>query len=211
MTDPDRIAAYDAAAPPPDETETATFALGCFWGPDATFGALDGVVRTRVGYAGGATDAPTYHDLGDHSEAVQVDYDPERFSFGEVVDFAIENHSVRTQPRDRQYQHVLFYESPEQRAVIEKRLDALAVDEVRTRVEALDAFHPAESYHQKYHLRSKRAILSDFEEAGYDATAIRESPAAAKLNAEAGGYDRSDGTGRLDPLAASSSGAAQSE
>jgi len=207
MTDHDRIVAYDAAAPSPDETETATVALGCFWGPDAAFGALDGVIRTRVGYAGGATDAPTYHDIGDHSEAVQVDYDPERLSFGDVVDVAIENHSVRTQPRDRQYQHVICYESAEQRAVVEDRLDALTVDHVRTRVEPLDAFHPAETYHQKYHLRSKRAIRSAFEDAGYDATAIRESPAAAKLNAEAGGYDRAGD----DPLSTPSSGAAQSE
>jgi len=198
MTDPGRITAYDAAAPSPEETETATVALGCFWGPDAAFGALDGVVRTRVGYAGGTSDAPTYHDLGDHSEAVQVEYDPDQLAFEEVVDIAIENHSVRTQPRDRQYQHVLFFESPAERNSIETRLDALAVDDVQTRVEALDAFHPAETYHQKYHLRSKRAVLSAFEEAGYDATAIRESPAAATLNAEAGGYD-------VRPLAAQSS------
>jgi len=207
MVDASQIRAYDERAPDPTETRTATFALGCFWGPDAKFGARNGVVRTRVGYAGGTMDAPTYHDLGGHSEAVQVDYDPERTTFGDLVDLAVENHSVRTQPRSRQYQHVLFHESADQRAVVEDRLNALAVDAVQTRVEPLDAFYPAETYHQKYHLRSKRAILAGFEDAGYGATDIRESPAAAKLNARAGGADRSSG----DPLARPSSHAAQSE
>ena len=68
--------APDDAAPPSSATDTATFGLGCFWGPDARFGAMEGVVRTRVGYAGGTTPEPTYHDLGDHTEAVQVEYDP---------------------------------------------------------------------------------------------------------------------------------------
>ena len=57
----------DVSIPPidasvPAQTETATFALGCFWAPDARFGSLDGVIRTRVGYAGGATESPTYYN-----------------------------------------------------------------------------------------------------------------------------------------------------
>ena len=62
------------------ETETATFALGCFWGPDASFGALEGVVRTRVGYAGGSSENPTYEMIGDHTETIEIDYDPEVIS-----------------------------------------------------------------------------------------------------------------------------------
>src|SRR6056297_2299392 len=63
----------DAEALAPTATETATFGMGCFWGPDARFGAMPGVVRTRVGYAGGTTPDPTYHDLGDHTEVVQIE------------------------------------------------------------------------------------------------------------------------------------------
>jgi len=55
------------------DTETATFALGCFWGPDASFGALEGVVRTRVGYAGGDKNNPTYKMIGDHTETIEID------------------------------------------------------------------------------------------------------------------------------------------
>jgi len=187
MTDPDQIVAYDDGAPGPEETETATFALGCFWGPDAAFGAREGVVRTRVGYAGGEMADPTYHDLGEHSEALQVDYDPTVVSFGELVALAIENHDPRTQPRKRQYHHVLFFETADQRAAIETHLDDRALDRVETRVERLEAFHVAEPYHQKFNLRSERAIQSAFEAAGYDDAAVRESPAAAKLNAHVTG------------------------
>lgn len=187
--DADRIRAFDDAAPDPGETETATFALGCFWGPDATFGAREGVVRTRVGYAGGTATDPTYHDIGDHSETVQVDYDPDVISFEDLVDVAVDQHSPRHQPSKRQYQNVLFHESDEERETIESALDDLTYDDVKTRVEPLDSFTLAETYHQKYNLRSKRAILAAFEEAGYDDADVRESPAAAKLNAHVAGHD----------------------
>jgi peptide-methionine (S)-S-oxide reductase len=184
--DPDDIRDFDAAAPAPEETETATFALGCFWGPDVEFGAREGVVRTRVGYAGGTREDPTYHDLGDHSEALQVDYDPAVVSFADLVDVAVANHDPRRQPRKRQYQSVLFYETGEERAAIEARLEDIHAS-VETRVEPLDSFHLAESYHQKYNLRSDRATLNAFEGAGYDDADVRESPAAAGLNAAVAG------------------------
>ena len=187
VTDPGRIRDFDESAPGPEDTETATFALGCFWGPDSTFGAVSGVVRTRVGYAGGEMVDPTYHDLGGHSEAIQVEFDPDVLDFEAIADLAIDNHDPRNQPRNRQYQYVCFYEGPDQRSVVEDRLDALAIDDPATRVESLEAFHLAEPYHQKYSLRNKRAIWTAFEDAGYDEAAIRESPAAAKLNAQVTG------------------------
>ncbi|PSP34622.1 peptide methionine sulfoxide reductase [Halobacteriales archaeon QH_10_67_22] len=189
--DPERIRAYDETAPAPDETETATVALGCFWGPDATFGARESVVRTRVGYAGGSTPDPTYHDIGDHSEALQVDYDPDVVSFADLVDLAIRNHDPRRQTGKRQYQNVLFYGSPGERETIETALGNLAMD-ASTRVEQLDAFTLAETYHQKYNLRNKRALLADFEDAGYDDAGIRDSPAAATLNGRIAGHEVAD-------------------
>jgi len=190
MVDPDAVRRYDEDAPSRSETETATFALGCFWGPDASFGATDGAVRTRVGYAGGTTADPTYHDIGDHSEAIQVDYDPSEPSFSDLVDAAVDAHDPRTQPRKRQYQNVLFHETPAERETIEGRLDErFDADAVATRVEPLEGFTVAESYHQKYRLRSKRAVLDAFETTGYDDAGIRESPAAAKLNARAAGHE----------------------
>lgn len=188
------IEAYDRDAPNSEATETATFALGCFWGPDAQFGALDGVVRTRVGYAGGTATDPTYHDLGDHTEAFQVDYDPETRSFADLLDLVFRSHDPNQQTRKTQYQNIVFIASADQRETLTDYLDAngYTADGIATRIEQVSRFSPAEDYHQKYNLRNKRSIMSAFEDAGYDEEAIRESPAAAKLNAHVVGHEVSD-------------------
>jgi peptide-methionine (S)-S-oxide reductase len=186
------VRAYDERAPDPEETRSFTAALGCFWGPDAAFGALPGVVRTRVGYAGGKEPGPTYESIGDHSEVVQVDYDPNATSFAALVDEAIAQHAPTHQPAKRQYQHVLFYETKEEQGAIERALDALEVPSVETRVEPLGSFTVAEPYHQKFNLSGKRWATDAFDDAGYDRAAVRESPAAAKLNAKLGGRDVPD-------------------
>lgn len=183
------IEAYDDRAPAPGATKTMTAALGCFWGPDASFGALPGVVRTRVGYAGGTTPDPTYQAVGDHSEAIQVDYDPDETSFEDLLGVAIDEHDPTHQPAKRQYQHVLFYETDAERTSIDDALDELTVPSVETRVEPLDAFSLAEPYHQTFNLDGKRYVTDAFDAAGYDASDVRESPAAAKLNAVLAGKD----------------------
>ncbi|MFB6190699.1 MAG: peptide-methionine (S)-S-oxide reductase, partial [Candidatus Nanohaloarchaea archaeon] len=78
------------------ELEKAAFGMGCFWGPDALFGSLEGVVRTRVGYAGGEKKDPTYKDLGNHTETVLVEYDPERIGYEDLLDVFWENHDFRS-------------------------------------------------------------------------------------------------------------------
>ena len=188
---PSTIEAYDRNAPPRESTETATFALGCFWGPDGRFGALDGVVRTRVGYAGGSKADPTYHDLGDHTEAFQVDYDPEQRSFESLLDLAFRGHDHTRQPSKVQYQNIVFASTPAQADAIASYLDSrgLTREGTATRIEQLSAFHPAEDYHQKHSLRGRQSLLNTFEQAGYDDVDIRESPAAAKLNGYAAGRD----------------------
>ena len=185
------ITEYDRAAPDPAATETATFAVGCFWGPDAQFGALDGVVRTRVGYAGGTTADPTYHDLGDHTEAFQVDYVPEQRSFRELLELVFQTHDPTKQTRKTQYQNIVFVETADHRDALTGFLDAkgYTTDGIATRIEQHPRFHPAEDYHQKYTLRNKRTLTDAFETAGYDDEAIRESPAAARLNAYAAGHE----------------------
>jgi len=79
------------------DSETATFALGCFWGPDASFGALEGVVRTRVGYAGGTTEGPTYKMIGDHTETIEIDYDPAVISYRELLEIFFDSHNPYSQ------------------------------------------------------------------------------------------------------------------
>jgi len=175
----------------PEDMKTATFGLGCFWGPDAAFGAIDGVVRTRVGYAGGTKTAPSYEFLGDHTEVVQIEYDPERLSFTDLLECAFAEHDPYHQPQKHQYQNIIFTETATQHDQLLTVLDesGLNRDRLETRLESLDQFHLAEAYHQKFNLRGKRWITDVFTEAGYDDEAVRESPSAAKLNAHVAGHD----------------------
>ncbi len=189
MLTPTVITEFDKQVP--EDTETATFGLGCFWGPDAIFGALDGVVRTRVGYAGGTKPDPSYEVLGDHTEVIQFEYDPEQLSFDELLERAFTEHNPYQQSGKRQYQNILFTETAEQYEQLLSYLDEneFSRETINTRLEELDQFHVAEDYHQKFNLRGKRWITDVFAEADYDDGAIRESPAAAKLNAHVAGHD----------------------
>jgi len=198
---PTALREYDRTAPDSDETETATFALGCFWGPDARFGALAGVVRTRVGYAGGTKRDPTYHALGDHTEAVQVEFDPDETAYADLLDVAFQTHSPRHQPRKTQYQHILFTGTAAQREALDDYLAAEGLTaDIETRIEPLGEFYVAEDYHQKHSLRAAPDLLDAFETAGYGDRELRESPAAATLNGLAGGNDlpESDDFGVLE-------------
>jgi len=188
---PTVVREYDRAAPEPAATETATFARGCVWGRDARFGARAGVVRTRVGYAGGTARDPSYHALGDHTEAFQVDYDPDRTSYRELLEDVLRSHDPNTRVRKTQYQNVVFAATPAQRETLDTVLEdrGLDPDSIATRIEQLGRFYPAEDYHQKHSLRGTPGLESVFEELGYDDADLRESPAAATLNGYAAGHD----------------------
>jgi len=192
---PTAIKRYDDRAPSADETETATFGLGCFWGPDAQFGALEGVVRTRVGYAGGTTSEPTYHGLGDHTEAFQVEYNPDKRSFADLLDRVFRSHDPTRQTPTVQYQNIVFVSTADQREALSRYLDAnnLSAEAINTRIEPLSRFYLAEAYHQKHSLRSRKSLVTRFEQAGYVDADIRESAAAAKLNAYAAGRELPEG------------------
>ncbi|MFA9416956.1 peptide-methionine (S)-S-oxide reductase MsrA [Natrinema sp. HArc-T2] len=189
MLTPTVVTEFDSQAS--ENTETATFGLGCFWGPDAAFGAVDGVVRTRVGYAGGTKSDPSYEILGDHTEVVQVEYDLEQLSFTDLLERAFSEHNPYQQPQKRQYQNIMFTETGDQHDQLLAFLNESDLDRDRlaTHLESLDQFYLAEAYHQKFNLRGKRWITDVFTEAGYDEEAVRESPAAAKLNAHVAGHD----------------------
>lgn len=106
-------------------TETATLAMGCFWGPEALFGALPGVVRTRTGYAGGTASDPTYRHMGDHTETVEVDFDPAVLAYDDILRVFWNGHRPENinSYKGRQYQSMLLYRSPEQKDAIERVLE----------------------------------------------------------------------------------------
>jgi methionine-S-sulfoxide reductase len=185
------IPPLDAAAPA--RVETATFALGCFWCPDAQFGILPGVVRTRVGYAGGTKENPTYHDLGDHTEAVQIDYDPAKLTYDQVLDLIWISHNPCVRTEYKQYRNVIFYESEERRKAVEasrERMERELGKPVKTAILPLTKFYPAEDYHQKYELRCTEGLIEEFKSIYPNAAALRDSTAAARVN----GYIAGKGT-----------------
>jgi len=175
----------------PTETVRTAFALGCFWGPDALFGALDGVVRTCVGYAGGTTRAPTYEDIGDHIETVRLTYDPDQVGYGDLLDHFWAYHDPVRAPLKRQYQPALFpYTDTQVERTQASRADVAAEQEDALSTEIIEdaSFTRAEPYHQKHKLRRHSPLLQAFQTMYPDDAALADSPAAALANGYVGGY-----------------------
>ena len=145
-------------------TEKATFGAGCFWGVEATFRQQKGVVSAAVGYAGGATENPTYEDVctdeTGHAEVVQVEFDPTQISYERLLDVFWQNHDPTTLNRQgpdvgTQYRSVIFYHSAEQRSAAEaSKAKWNASGHFRrpivTQIEPAPKFFRAEEYHQQY-------------------------------------------------------------
>jgi len=147
-------------------TEKAVFAAGCFWGVEAKFSKVPGVISTTVGYTGGRTSSPTYRDVctntTGHAEAVLVEYDSSRVTYGELLDVFWEMHDPTTSNRQgpdvgSQYRSAIFYTSPKQRDAAVSSKEHLEATrrygerKIVTEVVPLDRFFPAEDYHQKYY------------------------------------------------------------
>ena len=147
---------------PRGETETATFGAGCFWQVETTFRAIDGVLETAVGYEGGEVENPTYEQVCSgrtgHVEVCQVEFDPGRVSFEDLVEKYFEIHDPTQLNRQGadvgyQYRSVIFAHSDEQaetaRRVIE-RIQPRFRDPIVTAIEPAQPFWRAEEYHQCY-------------------------------------------------------------
>ncbi len=165
--------------------QTAAFGMGCFWGPDALFGAEESVVRTRVGYAGGAKENPTYRDIGNHTETVLIEFDSKKNSYPELLELFWNNHHYRTKGSKNQYASRIFFTDEEQKRQAEKsKFKKEGKRKVATEIHQLN-FTVAENYHQKYRLRHS-GMMNNFSEMTPDE--FRDSPLAAKLNSYAAGY-----------------------
>lgn len=114
------------------------------------------MVRTRVGYAGGSTKDPTYYQIGDHSETVQIDYDPERISYEDLLDVFSASHSPTSRPWSSQYASLVLYHTDRQQRLASKskeRYEARTGRRIFTEIRQYSHFYLAEGYHQKYYLR----------------------------------------------------------
>jgi len=144
--------------------EKATFGAGCFWGVEAAFRAIPGVVDTSVGYTGGRTDHPTYEQVcggrTGHAEAVEVIYDPAQVGYDQLLEAFWENHDPTTPNRQgpdvgEQYRSAVFFHTPDQEhkaRAMKASLDASGRFKrpIVTEVTAAGPFHRAEEYHQRY-------------------------------------------------------------
>ena len=148
------------------------------------------MVRTRVGYAGGAKENPTYYSLGDHAETIQIDYDPARISYAELLDLFWAAHSPTSRPWSSQYASIIFYHDAEQKRLAEESHEREAARRgapIYTEIEPFTRFYLAEDYHQKYRLRGDRALLAEFQAIYPDLDGLVASTAAARVNGYLGG------------------------
>jgi peptide-methionine (S)-S-oxide reductase len=155
---------------------------------------LKGVVRTRVGYAGGTKKAPTYHSLGDHTETIQLDYDPSQISYRDLLDIFWRNHNPSSRAWSKQYMAAVFYHDDEQKKLAEESRAHEASKrkgEIQTQILPFTTFYRAEDYHQKYQLRREKNLLKEFERMYPADGDLVDSTAAARVNGYLGGYGTS--------------------
>ncbi|HEY8172506.1 MAG TPA: peptide-methionine (S)-S-oxide reductase MsrA [Dehalococcoidia bacterium] len=146
------------------KTEIATFGAGCFWGVEAAFRQVEGVKATTVGFMGGTTKNPSYEDVcyrdTGHAEVVQVEFDPAKVSYEDLVTVFFENHDPTTLNRQgpdigEQYRSAVFYENDEQRDAAEATKQRLGESgryrrPIVTEITPAREFYRAEDYHQQY-------------------------------------------------------------
>ncbi|MCG8693149.1 MAG: peptide-methionine (S)-S-oxide reductase MsrA [Minwuiales bacterium] len=142
----------------------ATFAAGCFWGVEQTFAEVDGVTATSVGYTGGVTENPSYEMVctgqTGHAEAVEVDFDPAKVSYDQLLDVFFEIHDPTTLNRQgpdigTQYRSAIFFHDAEQEAAAREakqraQQSGRFMGDVVTEISPAGPYYLAEDYHQKY-------------------------------------------------------------
>jgi peptide-methionine (S)-S-oxide reductase len=149
------------------------------------------VIRTRVGYAGGTKKNPAYHNLGDHTETIQIDYDPTKISYETLLETFWDSHNPTQRPWSRQYMSIIFFHNEEQRRLATETRDREAIKrkgKIFTEIVPAGQFYPAEAYHQKYSLRREPDLMKEFNEMYPNDNDFMNSTAAARLNGYLDGY-----------------------
>jgi methionine-S-sulfoxide reductase len=155
-----------------ESLERATFAAGCFWGVEASFREIEGVVRTSVGYTGGTTPDPSYEQVCSgatgHAESVEVWFDPQAVSYSDLLGAFWSMHDPTTRDRQgwdfgSQYRSAIFVHDGEQkRAAIESRdqHQTVVTRQIVTEIASAPVFYDAEDYHQRYFEKHGGAVCA---------------------------------------------------
>jgi len=158
------------------EIQKAIFAAGCFWGVEANFRKVEGVISTRVGYIGGSFSEPTYKDVCSHktghAEAIEITFDPSKVTYDELLDVFWSIHDPTTLNRQgpdigTQYRSVIFYINSEQKEMAlnsKARLEASKRYKraIITQIVSASDFWEAEEYHQQYVEKKKKQDFCSF-------------------------------------------------
>ena len=157
-----------------------------------------------MGYSGGTKKNPTYHSLGDHTETIQIDYDPSQISYEDLLAVFWESHPPGAPSFSRQYRAVVFYHNAaQQRLALETkaRIAAKIKGEVVTQILPATEFYLAEDYHQKYFLRRESELFNELSAIYPAAADLANSTAAARVNGYLAGYGARAGLEReIDSL-----------
>lgn len=146
---------------------------------------MEGVVRTRVGYAGGTAPSPTYQRIGDHSETVEIDYDPSIISYDHLLTEFFASHNAAARSFSTQYRSAVFYRSNAEWSSAESALQLAQSGHgtrLHTSIEPMLRFWMAEEYHQKFRLRGRKEIFAELLLHFTDDRALVDSTSAARLN-----------------------------
>lgn len=153
------------------------------------------MIRTRVGYAGGAAPNPTYRRIGDHSETIQIEFDPAVVSYRELLDVFWSSHAPMAKPYSRQYASLIFYHSEAQRTLAletkQQQEDRLGL-ELFTEIVPFSGFTSAEDYHQKYRLQQAPKVLTELSVIFPSIDDLVDSTLAARVNGYVGGHGTID-------------------
>jgi peptide-methionine (S)-S-oxide reductase len=155
-------------------TEKAIFGAGCFWGIEAEFREVEGVVEVISGYSGGRTENPTYGDVCSgatgHAEVIEVEYDPSKVSYEELLEVFWREHDPTQLNRQgpdvgTQYRSVIFFFTPEQEAAAhasKEKAQERFKKPIATQIVPASEFYRAEEYHQRYFEKNRLAHFFSF-------------------------------------------------
>lgn len=153
------------------------------------------MLRTRVGYAGGSTQNPTYRDLGDHTETIQIDYDPAKITYAELLDAFWAGHDPTHRGWYRQYASIIFVQNEEQRRLAQESKARVAKERnstIHTDIVPYKGFTLAETYHQKHSLQRFPGFQEELKRIYPSAAEYLASTAVARVNGYVGGEGSSE-------------------